>query len=206
MQERQLAVAQLNLVMAEQGKLLKDVSVSGQTYAKIMEEINTKYLNQIIAADRLNSVIADAMITGIVEGKNFREVLGDIGSQMWKLYLRMLLIKSLQTGNNWIFSNFFGGGAGTPTTGTTGQTSDLGGQGGFPDVNSAGLINSFGGEAPATLNSQNQLNGGGHMTIHIDARGADPGSEQRIRRMISQSSAASVRESVRLMSIQGRRA
>ncbi len=173
-------------------------------------EVETKLSETDDTAKQLGLTFASAFEDAIVEGKKFKDVLKGLAQDILRIATRKAITEPLAGAVSGLFSGMFKASA----NGNVISSPALSAYSGsvvssptvFPFANGIGLMGEAGAEAilPLKRGSNGKLgvsmDGGGGVTVQnyytIDARGADAGAEQRIRRAMAETEDRAVSRSV----------
>jgi len=178
----------------------------GRAYAKALDEGNDKAEKTKSIAEELGLTFESAFENAIAGGKKFSDVLKGLAQDMLKIFARKAITEPLANWAAGLFApsangNVFSSPALSAYSGSVVSKPTV-----FPFANGIGLMGEAGAEAILPLKRGRNgklgvsMDGGGGVvvqnTYNIDARGAEAGVEQRIRRAIDESEDRAVQRSV----------
>lgn len=168
----------------------------GRAYAHALDDGNTKAKDSNDIARELGLTFESSFEKAIAGGEEFSDVLKGLAQDMLKIFAREAITKPVASWAGKAAANLFsfdGGGY----TGSGSRSGGVDGKGGFisilhPDET---VI-----DHTRTPVQARNAGGGGGVTVqniyNIDARGADAGLEQRLRRMLDETESRAVSRSV----------
>lgn len=211
--EMMTPLEKFNIEMGRLDMLLEKGSIDFETYSRALfdglDKTETKVRETNQAAKELGLTFASAFEDAIVDGKKFSDVLKGLAQDLLRIAARKAITEPLAdwaskavanlipSANGNVFNNspalsaYSGSIVSNPTV--------------FPFAKGVGLMGEAGPEAilPLKRGSNGKLGvsmegGGGGVTVnnYIDARGADAGAEQRIRRAMAETEDRAVSRSV----------
>ena len=164
------------------------VKLYGETVSTFLGNLGNdmKAVNQ--TADQAGSIFGSWLEAAIVDGLKFKDVINGLISDLVRLAIQKAVIepavKGFSTGAADLISLFSGFNAydGGGYTGSGSRSGGVDGKGGFPAILHPN-------ETVIDHTKGQSMGGSVNVSYTIDARGADPGSEMRIRQAIKESEA-----------------
>lgn len=211
--EMMTPLEKFNIEMGRLDMLLEKGSIDFETYSRALfdglDKTETKVRETNQAAKELGLTFASAFEDAIVDGKKFSDVLKGLAQDLLRIAARKTITEPLAEWAGGFAANMFKASA----NGNVFSSPALSAYSGsvvssptvFPFANGIGLMGEAGAEAilPLKRGRNGKLGvsmegGGGGVTVnnYIDARGADAGAEQRIRRAMAETEDRAVSRSV----------